>query len=61
MKTGNRQIWLSLGGIGLLAGGLVLLIWIASSGPWLFDLGRAKEGAENRKHYVAVIVKSILL
>ena len=58
MKTGNRQIWLSLGGIGLLAGGLVLLIWIASSGPWLFDFGRAKEGAENRKHYVAVIVKS---
>lgn len=58
MKTNDRQIWISLCGMGLLAGALLLLIWKAGSGSWIFDVGRAKEGADNRKHYVAVIVKS---
>lgn len=58
MKTNNRQIWLPLLGMGLLAGLLLLVIWELSSDSRLFCGRRTKEGTENRKHYVAVIVKS---
>ncbi len=58
MKTNNRQIWFPLLGMGLLAGFMFLVIWELSSDTWIFCDKRPKDGTENRKHYVAVIVKS---
>ncbi len=44
--------------MGLLAGLMLLVIWELSSESRLFCSKGTKEGTENRKHYVAVIVKS---